>query len=241
MVNNERVDISIVIPALDEEKYIKSCLESILHLNTKLNFEVILVDNNCIDATVSIANSFQGKINLRIIKEENPGRGAARSKGFKVARGEIIVSTDADTIVYDSWLETLVDSLNDQVIAVTTSSKIIDSSFLTNLIFNFIQPMMTIVYGFFFGNSWLFGFSFAIYKSIYEKSGGFDIKLQAQEDFDLGYRVSKLGRIKFINKPVLFSGRRFKKGFLRGLYTYAVTFIQAFVFKKKDIYLGNPR
>lgn len=199
------------------------------------------MDNNCSDNTVNVAKTFQHKLNIRIIKESKQGRGAARATGFKEAKGEIILSTDADTIVYKDWIDTLTKDIGDKVIATTTSCKITDCSFLTNLVFNSIQPAMTLIYGYIFGNSWLFGFSFAISKSVYEKAGGFDTNLQAQEDFDLGYRVCKLGKIKFINKPVVVSGRRFKKGFLKGLYTYVRTFFQAFILKQKDVYLGNPR
>lgn len=241
MIENQTLDVSIVIPAFNEEKYIKKCLESISRLETKLNYEIILVDNNCTDQTVNIAQSFQDKLNIKIVKESKQSRGAARARGFKEARANIILSTDADTFVYTDWVDTLVGGIKGEVVASTTSSKITDGSFLTNLLFNLIQPAMTSVYGTIFGYSWLFGFSFAISKSVYERVGGFNVNLQAQEDFDLGYKVSKLGKIKFINKPVIFSARRFKEGFLKGLLEYVWTFFQAFILKKKDIYLGNPR
>ena len=241
MQNESEFDASIVIPAFNEEKYIKNCLESISKLDTKLNYEVILVDNNSSDQTVSIAKSFQDILNIRIVKESRQSRGAARAKGFEEAKGEMVLSTDADTILYPDWLDILVGSINTQVLAATTSCKIEDLSPLKNLLLNFIHLTTTIIYGAIFGNSWLFGFSFAISKKVYLEIGGFETNLQAQEDFDLGYRVHKLGKIKFINKPVTFSGRRFKRGLLKGLYAYLRTFIQAFVFKKKNIYLNNPR
>lgn len=241
MARNQNLDASIVIPAYNEEKYIKSCLESISKLETKFNFEVILMDNNCSDQTVEVAKTFQHKLNIRIIKESRQGRGAARATGFSEAKGDIILSTDADTIVYKDWIDTLTKDIGDKVVATTTSCKITDCSFLTNRVFNFIQPTMTLIYGYIFGNSWLFGFSFAIHKSVYESSGGFDPNLQAQEDFDLGYRVCKLGKIKFINKPVTFSGRRFKNGLLVGFYEYIKSFIEAFILKKKTVYIDNPR
>lgn len=240
-MNKGKFPISIVIPAFNEEKSIKDCLNSIVNQSTNLQYEVILVDNNSKDKTVEIAKTFQDKLNIRIIKEIKQGRGAARARGFNEAKGDIILSTDADTIVYPMWIDTLTKDIGDKVIAITTSCKIIDCSFLTNLVFNFIQPTMTLIYGSIFGNSWLFGFSFAISKLVYEKSGGFDTNLQAQEDFDLGYRVCKLGKIKFINKPVIVSGRRFKDGLLVGFYVYIKSFIEVFILKRKNIFLSNVR
>ena len=240
-MNKGKFQISIVIPAFNEEKFITSCLNSLVGQETTLDYEVIVVDNNSTDATVKIAEDFKDRLDLRVIKEKKQGRGAARARGFKEAKGKIILSTDADTTLYKDWIGTLTKDINDKVIATTTSCKIIDCSFLTNLVFNFIHPTMTLIYGYIFGNSWLFGFSFAISKSVYEKAGGFDPNLQAQEDFDLGYRVCKLGKIKFINRPVTFSGRRFKDGLLVGIYDYIRSFTEAFIFKRKSVYVDNPR
>lgn len=241
-MENKNIDVSIVIPAYNEEKYIGSCLESISKLETKLNFEVILVDNNSTDKTVEKAQKFTNGINLRIIKEERQGRGAARDTGFKKSQGRIILSTDADATVDKNWMDILVAGIGGKIVATTTTSKITDCSFLTNSIFNFIHPVMTVIYGAIFGDCWLFGFSFAILKSVYDESEGFDPNLQAQEDFDLGYKICKLGKIKFINKqPVVISGRRFKNGLLAAFYEYISTFITVIVLKRKNAYLDNPR
>ncbi len=241
MTEEKNFDVSIVIPAYNEEKYIKNCLESISKLETKLNFEVILVDNNSTDQTIAKVQGFKNKLNIRVVKESLQSRGAARKRGFEEAKGKIILSTDADTIVYKDWIDVLVADLKGKVVATTTSCNITDCSPLTNLIFNFIHPAMTYIYGTIFGYNWLFGFSFAILKSAYQKSSGFDANLQAQEDFDLGYKVSNLGKIKFINKPVIISGRRFKNGMLAAFYEYISSFITVIILKRKNAYLDNPR
>ncbi|MBI2039598.1 glycosyltransferase family 2 protein [Candidatus Microgenomates bacterium] len=235
--------VSVVIPAFNEEKYIENCLFSLLksEQRTKINYEVILVDNNSTDKTQERALKFKDGINLRIIHEKKQGRGAARARGFKEARGEIILSADSDTIFYPDWVEILVNGIGGQVVAVTTSCKIVDCSALTNAVFNFIQPKLMVFYRLIFGYYWLSGFSFGILKSVYEKSGGFDPSMQAQEDTDLSFRVARLGKIRFINKPVIFSGRRFKDGLVVGLYDYFRSFSEAFILKKKNVHLDNPR
>lgn len=242
-MNNSKPQVSVVIPAYNEEKYIENSLVSLLQSEQKthINYEVILVDNNSSDQTAKIAQKFSKGMNLRIIKENRQGRGVARARGFEEARGEIILSADADTIFYKGWIETLALAIKGNVVAATTSCKILDCSLLTNALFNFMQPKSAFLYRLFSGHYWLAGFSFGISKSVYKASGGFDIGLQAQEDLDLSFRVARLGKIKFINKPVIFSGRRFKKGLSAGLYEYVQTFIKAFVLNKKDIYLDNPR
>lgn len=235
--------VSIVIPAFNEEKYLENSLVSLLksEQKTSIDYEVILVDNNSTDNTLKLAQKFKDGMDLKILKEEKQGRGVARAKGFEQARGEIILSADADTIFYKGWIEKLTFEIKDDVIASTTSCKILDCSPLQNGIFNFIQPLCMVFYRIFFGHFWLSGFSFGILKSVYEKSGGFNTSLQAQEDLDLSFRVAKLGKIKFINKPVIFSGRRFKDHFFKGFYEYLRTFVEAFMLKKSNVYLDNPR
>lgn len=242
-MSKNNIEASIVIPAYNEEKYIGDTLFSLLksEQKTKINYEVILVDNNSTDKTVEVAKKFARGMDLRIIKEEKQGRGAARSRGFKETQGKIILSADADTIFHKNWIEELTNALQGDVVAVTTSCKIVDLSVFSNAVFNFIQPISMVLYRIFLGHYWLSGFSFGILKEIYKKSGGFDISLQAQEDLDLSFRVAKLGKIKFIDKPVIFSGRRFKRGFIIGIWDYLKSFMETFVLKKKSVYLENLR
>lgn len=237
------IQVSVVIPAFNEEKYIGDTLNSLLksEQQTHISYEVILVDNNSSDKTVDVARKFQDGMDLRIIKEEKQGRGAARARGFSEAKGEIILSADADTIFYKGWVETLTKAIKGDVVAVTTSCKIVDSSSLNNVIFNFAQPTFMVLYRIFLGHYWLSGFSSGISSSAYQKSGGFDANLQSQEDIDLSLKVAKLGKIKFINKPVIFSGRRFKKGLLIGLFDYVKNFIEVFVLKKRNSILEDLR
>lgn len=235
--------VSVVIPAFNEEKYIGDTLFSLLKSEqaTDINYEVILVDNNSTDKTQQVAQKFKDGMDLRIIKETTQGRGAARARGFEEAKGDIILSADADTIFYKGWVEKLTNAIKEDVVAVTTSCKIVDLTPVNNTIFDFIQPILMILYTICFGHFWLSGFSFGILKSVYQKSGGFDTNLQGQEDIDLSFRVAKLGKIKFINKPVIFSGRRFKKGILHGLYEYFKNFTEVFILKKKDSILEDLR
>lgn len=239
----KNITVSVVIPAFNEEKYIGDTLFSLLksEQQTEINYEVILVDNNSTDKTVEVAGKFKDGMNLRIIKETSQGRGVARARGFEEALGEIILSADADTIFYKGWVEKLTNAIKEDVVAVTTSCKIVDLSSFSNSVFNFIQPVSMVLYRIFLGHFWLSGFSFGILKSVYQKSGGFDTSLQAQEDLDLSFRVAKLGKIVFINKPVVFSGRRFKKGLVIGIWDYLRSFTEAFVLKKKSVYLENLR
>lgn len=98
--SHDRIHVSIVIPAYNEERYIGSCLDSIAKQTTK-PFEVIVVDNNSTDNTVKIAKSYPF---VRVIREPKQGRVFARDAGFNTAKGTIIGRIDADTILPPHWV-----------------------------------------------------------------------------------------------------------------------------------------
>ncbi len=91
--------VSVIIPIHNSEKTIKQCLTSVLNQTYK-NYETIVVDNNSTDNSKSIINSFQNKNKeIKYFFEKRIGRGFARNKGLKEAKGEIIIMTDSDCIV----------------------------------------------------------------------------------------------------------------------------------------------
>lgn len=236
MQSKNNLYFSIVIPAYNEERTLSKTLDSLKKQRFKNNFEVIVVDNNSTDETAQIAYTYKDNLNIKVIREEKKGRSPARRAGFAQARGEIILSTDADTIVPENWVEKMGAYFNDEdIIAVTGRSKIIDCSLRVNLLFNFLQPIFMHAYRIVFGHYWLSGFNFAIRKDVYIKAGGFNPNLNSQEDTELAFRVSRLGKIKFINSPiVIVSGRRFQQGLLQGFYVYIKSYIFYFFLKNEE-------
>jgi glycosyltransferase involved in cell wall biosynthesis len=91
---------SVVIPAFNEERLIGECLQSLARQDFVGGYEVIVVDNNCIDDTAEIAGLY-GAI---VVPEKTPGVCAARNRGTLTARGQIVVSSDADTVFDAGWL-----------------------------------------------------------------------------------------------------------------------------------------
>jgi len=236
--------ISVVIPAYNEEKNIAQCLNAFTRQTTKKKFEIILVNNTSTDETRTIAETYTNKVVLRIISDPVKGRGHARSTGFSHADGNIILSSDADAIVPNNWIEKLSTALSERpkAVAVTGTCFINDCSPATNFLFNHFQPLFMRIYRLIFGHYWLSGFSFGILKDAYVKSGGFDPALNVQEDIDLSFKVTKIGKILFLpNIPVLFSGRRFQYGFFKGLRPYFKTFFQWRWRSNKNVDLSDPR
>lgn len=235
--------ISVVIPAFNEEKSLGKCLDAFQNQTTKENFEIIVVDNGSTDKTLQVLESYKNKLPLKVYFESKKGRGTARYIGFKNAKGEIVLSADSDCVVPHDWIEKMTKTLRKKdAVAVTGTLIVKDIDPIRNLVINkFYVPLITL-YKLIYGHYWLAGFSFAIYKNIYEKSGGFNHKINTQEDVDLSFKVSKLGKIRlYKDAPVEFSGRRFKNGIIRGSLPYITTFVSHFWLKKEEILLPDVR
>lgn len=92
--------ITIMIPAHNEEIVIKSTLEYLLTQLNYRNYEVLVMDDGSDDRTPEILHSMQAKYSrLRVIRiEQNQGKAHAFNIGLFFAKGEYILSNDADTI-----------------------------------------------------------------------------------------------------------------------------------------------
>lgn len=239
----KKFEISIIIPAYNEEQYIEPCLQSLVLQKTKYSFEVIVIDNNSTDMTRKIALSFKNKLNIRIITEKQQGRGVARWRGFEEATGKFLFSSDADTVFPTDWIEGFMKYFkNKKIVAVTSMCDIDDPSQRNKAFFKFAHQMATEGLRIALGHYCLYGFSYAIRRNIYIKSGKIDKTLNALDDLDLGRRVKKYGKIQLVRDiPVLTSNRRYKKGMIRGLLEYVKPTFELLTLNNNKLVMDNSR
>lgn len=114
--------ISIIIAARNEEKNIRACLKSIINQSyPQERFEIIVTDDHSTDSTSEVVKSFQ-KTNIVLLqlsdfieeKSLNSYKKKSIETALKIAKGDLIVTTDADCIVQSKWLETIADFYIDQ-------------------------------------------------------------------------------------------------------------------------------
>lgn len=87
---------SVLIPVYKAEKYLKECLDSVLH-QTFTDFEVILVDDGSPDNCPQICDEYAKKDNrVKVIHQKNAGQAAARNAGLNLAKGEYVCFIDSD-------------------------------------------------------------------------------------------------------------------------------------------------
>src|SRR3989344_5716630 len=100
----QKLSVSLIIPAYNEEKYIGACLDYVFKNFGGAFFEIIVVDNASRDRTREIAQHFP---HVKIAYEERKGLTRARQRGFEEARGDILAYIDADTRMPAGWAETI--------------------------------------------------------------------------------------------------------------------------------------
>ena len=104
----EKVDVSIIIPAKDEEGNIGKCLEAIYNQETNYRFEVIVIDSGSSDQTLDIVKKYS-PVQLVEIQPGEFGHGKTRNLGAEGSKGDYIVFLNADAIPANKkWLTPLI-------------------------------------------------------------------------------------------------------------------------------------
>jgi cellulose synthase/poly-beta-1,6-N-acetylglucosamine synthase-like glycosyltransferase len=107
--------LSIIIPARNEEDNIEACLQSVCNQSYPTHlYEVIVIDDHSTDNTAAIVKKYAGKnVKLISLKDELGNRqlNAYKKKAIEMAiahaTGDLIITTDADCIVKENWLQTI--------------------------------------------------------------------------------------------------------------------------------------
>lgn len=181
--------ISVVIPVYNEEKYIRACLESLTKQEIPPD-EVIIVDNNCTDKTIAIANEY----GAHVVTEKMQGILAARNAGFSAAHFDIIARTDADARFPADWIKKIKHNFESSTIdalggAIVYQKTLFPSTWYSNM-FYFILNIVQ-------GHHTLVGSNMALRKDMWEKIKNevcTDEK-KVHEDADIAIHIHKKGGI----------------------------------------------
>ena len=115
--------ISIIVPTYNVEKYIRTCIESIL-AQTYRNVEVIIVNDGSTDQSLAvISDLICSHHNVKVINQKNQGLSVARNTGIDVATGKYITFVDADDKIMTGFVSSLYQ------IADKTGADIVRGSF----------------------------------------------------------------------------------------------------------------
>lgn len=105
------MEISIIVPVYNVEKYLERCIDSILNQNFK-DFELILVDDGSTDKSGEICDKYAKRYSyIRVIHKENGGPSEARNEGILQANGKYVTYIDSDDLISSDYLDCLFNAL----------------------------------------------------------------------------------------------------------------------------------
>lgn len=205
--------VSVIIPVYNEERYIENCIQSLLEQDYPQNkMEFLFLDGRSTDKTVQIIDTFLEQYSslIRIIENPNRTQSYAMNIGIMEAKGKYILRLDAhadydkhyisecvrllETGLYQNVggvADTKARSKFGEVVALMMSSRfgVGNSQFRTS---DMEGPVDTVPFG-------------AFSKDYLVSLGGFDERLNRNEDNEINYRIRKNGGVVYLSPKIRFT------------------------------------
>ena len=125
----DNIEVSVVVPIYNVEKYLRQCLESLVNQNFD-DYEIILINDGATDNSMKIAQEFEDKYkNIKLLSKKNAGLGAARNTGMKYVTGKYVLFVDSDDYVSPEYISELYNVINreDSDIVICSHEKIYEN------------------------------------------------------------------------------------------------------------------
>lgn len=222
-------EISVIIPALNEEKYIRHAIAG-LGEQTFGSFETIVVDGGSADGTVKVAEH-----HAKVIVERRKGPSAARNSGARKARGSILLFLDADTRpspgllkrYHEAFAERRLIAATGPIVPLEKSNAIVTAGYLfVSMIFVRISILLR--------RPCIVGANFAVRRSAFRKVNGFNTRMMTYEDWDLSLRLKRIGKMRFIKDAMVkTSVRRINAWGVFGFFRFYIENMARYTFLKK--------
>lgn len=192
---------SIIIPLFNKENFIENTLKSVLN-QSFVDFEVLIINDGSSDKSEEKVLEFTDS-RIHYFYQENGGVSVARNFGIAKAQSDYITFIDADDYWYPNFLQEMFENIGrfpelkvfSAAIEVETSKKVFPSSY------SIVKTDDCQIVNYFEASQkeTVICTSCAVFhKSVFEKTGNFDIQLKSGEDTDLWIRIGLI-------YPVLFS------------------------------------
>jgi len=208
--------ISVVMPTLNEEKYVERTLNCLRNQKTSIPYEIVVCDSYSIDKTVQIAKKYADKI----VFEPKKGIAYGRNTGVKNSSGKYIINVDADTYYPNDFIQKAYkvfkqekyvgffcghwDLYDGRSVWWKKILCIIIGRFIFSLVLSYMNLRNTLLFA---------GWSLCTPRWVFDKVGGFSTNPCVVEDAQYALDIEHLGLKTYIpNIKVRSSVRRFTKG-----------------------------
>ncbi len=197
--------LSIIIPTLNEEKYLPLLLESIKKQKFS-DYEIIVSDGVSEDKTESVASDY----GCVFVQDQKRSPARQRNRGAQEAKGDVLMFLDADTVLPDNFLPAAYEEFKRRHLNSAGFYLHFNSRRALYRLFEACYQSVCFVGQYFFPASVGVGIMAAI--EAHRKIKGFDESIFIGEDYDYIKRLSKIGKYRMITSCYLyFSVRRLEK------------------------------
>lgn len=217
-LKEEKTLISVIIPTYNSELLIERCIYSVINNFEENEYEILVIDGDSSDATISIVKNLQ-LLNSKIkyVSEKDEGIYDAMNKGISLSRGNYIYFLGSDDEIMVKFQSLKENLLEEKVyygdVVMKNTGALYDGKYVTNKL---IQQNIC--------------HQSIIYHSRILKSNLYNLKYKLLADYELNLRLWKKVDFKYINKSIaLYSNdgistqikdENFKKDFLFFIYKY---------------------
>jgi len=191
--------ISIIIPTYNCGEYLEKAILSVLNQSYE-NKELIVIDAESIDNTKEILEKYSNQ--LRWISEKDSGQADAINKGFKMASGEIVAWLNADDYYETDIFDDVVGEFKKDKEIVVVYGKCNTVDLDGNLIVKNTPPREITTKKMINKGNFIYQPASFLKKEAVEKVGYLDERLNYWMEYDLFIKLSKIGKLSFIDETL---------------------------------------
>jgi cellulose synthase/poly-beta-1,6-N-acetylglucosamine synthase-like glycosyltransferase len=213
--------LSIVVPAYNAANTVAGCIRALLDLCLSEPYEIILVDDGSTDNTAQIVESFGPGV--CVLRQPHRGAAAARNAGVQMARGDIILFTDADCEPVREWAETLANAIRGGADGAKGTYRTRQRGVVARFVqaeyeskYRHMEKLEHI--------DFIDTYSAAYRRQALLDTGGFNEQLAVDEDQELSFRLAEAGKRlvyvpeavvyhRHVTSPVDYFRRKFRIGY----------------------------
>ena len=203
-IKNTLPRVSIILPARNEERYIRRCIDSLIKQDYP-DFEIVLVNDESSDKTLEIMNEYQNSYpDIKVLSVNRPdddwiGKNWACYQGYLKSNGNLLLFTDADSYHSENTMSLAVQNINHYGLdAITIMPRLLSYDFFTKVTLPLLTTFMHTRFSPLKVNNaksklgYFFGSYFIIKRDTYEQVGSHEsVKHEIIEDGALGKKVKE--------------------------------------------------
>ncbi len=216
--------VSIVVPAYNESELLPACLASLLAQDYAGPIQILVIDNASEDDTAAVARAY----GVSVVEEPVRGYGRALRRGFATATGDVIASTDADTVVPVDWISRFIATYDahPDVVAVGGEIEFTNANLKGRILTRGILPWLNRIDRANPSGPHLWGANLSVLRTAFDACGGWNPDFSFQADTELSERLRSVGRVVLLpDVRVRTSSRRWNHSLLPNMFQSASNFV----------------